>query len=152
MDGTIHSTTHSSLLASLSLARGERLRLGFGITHTSTQDRDRLPVLKGGCGRCLLAVLVPSFWGSGGWEPKQMDLIPCGREVLHKIHHQLICFPRTTVTQINQLLKRIRSVSFISFYLIWHFLFLAGCSTFPEKLQILIFIPSFRRGQLLQIL
>lgn len=57
---------------------------------------------------CLLAVLAPSFCGSGGWDPKQMDPIACGREVLHKIHHQLICFARTTVTQINQSLERIR--------------------------------------------
>lgn len=45
MDGTIHSATHRSLLASLSLAQGERLRLGSGIMHTTTQGRDRLPSL-----------------------------------------------------------------------------------------------------------
>lgn len=45
MDGMIHRATHSSLLASLSLAQGERLRLGPGITHTTTQGRDRLPLL-----------------------------------------------------------------------------------------------------------
>lgn len=75
--------------------------------HTG-QGQASTPVLKGGCGRCLLAVLAPSSWGSGGWEPKQMDPVVCGREVLHKIHHQLVCFARSTVTQINQSLKRIR--------------------------------------------
>lgn len=67
MDGTIHSTTYSSLLASLSLAGRERLRLGSRITHTTTQGRDRLPVLKEGeCGRCLLAVWYPVSRGQEG--------------------------------------------------------------------------------------
>lgn len=62
-------------------------------THNHIGQRQAsTPALRRGWGRCLFAVLAPSFWGSGGWEPKQIDPIACGREVIHKIYHQIICF------------------------------------------------------------
>lgn len=65
MDGMIHSTTHSALLASLSLAPGERLRLGSGNTH-NPQGMDRLPPIS------KWGVWEVSFgcagWVSGGQE------------------------------------------------------------------------------------
>lgn len=148
MDGTIHSSMHSSLLASLRLARGERLRLGSGIMHTTTQDRDRLPALlaKGGVGCVFWLCWHPVSAGQEGGSLSRWIQYPVEERSYTKFTTNSYVLLGPQSPKLISHSKASGGVLLISFYLVWHFLFLVGWSTFPEKLQILIFIPSFRRG------